>query len=157
MFSDQIPDPTKGATHYRTPDVSPDWSAGRTRVATIGDHLFYKIPLTVSNTAGTAVVSPSTVGQGGTAASAPVAPLASLGTSAAGPTRKAVNAAPGQTILAKRKIFLRSGGTCERALGGGWGGAIRSIAVIGSPHRLHSHWRWLLHGGEQGRPGQSAL
>jgi hypothetical protein len=63
-FSDQIPDPTKGATHYHTPDVSPDWSAGRTPVATIGGHLFYKIPLTASNTAGTAVVSPSTVGQG---------------------------------------------------------------------------------------------
>jgi len=64
---------------------------------------------------------------GRTAASAPVAPLASLGTSAAGPTRKAVKAAPGQTILAKCKIFLFAGGTGERGSRRGTGGPIRSI------------------------------
>jgi N-acetylmuramoyl-L-alanine amidase len=75
VFGDQIGDNTNGATHYHTPDVSPPWSQGVTPVATIGGHYFYKLPLTASNTAGTAVTSPSTVGMGGSSVvPAPAAP-----------------------------------------------------------------------------------
>jgi hypothetical protein len=131
VFSNQIPDPTKGASHYRTPDVSPDWSAGRTPVATIGGHLFYKIPLTASNTAGTVVVSPSTVGQGER-----LRPRRWLRWRHIGDERRRADAQGGErrsrkTILAKCKIFLRAGGTCERGFRRGTGGAIRSTAIIG--------------------------
>jgi hypothetical protein len=72
VFGNDIPDTTGGATHYHTPAVSPDWSAGIKPIATIGGHLFYKIPLTASNTAGTAVTGPSSVGMG---SGPPLAPL----------------------------------------------------------------------------------
>ena len=71
VFSEQIPDNTNGATHYHMTSVSPDWSQGQRPVATIGGHYFYKLPLTASNTAGTAVIGPSSVGIGGSAAPAP--------------------------------------------------------------------------------------
>lgn len=35
---------TKGATHYHTTAVRPGWSRRLTRVARIGDHLFYRYP-----------------------------------------------------------------------------------------------------------------
>lgn len=35
-------DPTSGATHYHTKEISPSWAAGRTPVAEIGKHIFYK-------------------------------------------------------------------------------------------------------------------
>jgi N-acetylmuramoyl-L-alanine amidase len=81
VFGDQIPDPTGGATHYHTTSVSPDWSQGATPTATIGGHYFYKLPLTASNTAGTAVTGPSSVGMGASAAPAAPAtpPLTALG------------------------------------------------------------------------------
>jgi N-acetylmuramoyl-L-alanine amidase len=72
VFGNDIPDTTGGATHYHTPAVSPDWSAGVKPIATIGGHLFYKMPLTASNTAGTAVTGPSSVGMG---SGPPLAPL----------------------------------------------------------------------------------
>ena len=72
VFGGQIPDPTNGATHYHTPSVNPDWSAGKTPVATIGGHYFYKLPLSAANTAGTynpAVITGPAMG------GAPLAPL----------------------------------------------------------------------------------
>ena len=84
VFGNDIPDITGGANHYHATTVSPDWAQGQPRKF-IGSQYFYKLPLTASNTAGTAVVSPSTVGQGGSAAPtsaptpapAPAAPAAS--------------------------------------------------------------------------------
>lgn len=37
-----VPDYSRGATHYHTNRVCPGWSASMTRVAEIGDHEFYK-------------------------------------------------------------------------------------------------------------------
>lgn len=37
-----ISDPTKGATHYHTTDVKPDWVATGEVTARIGNHIFYK-------------------------------------------------------------------------------------------------------------------
>ena len=76
VFSDQIPDPTKGATHYYAPagmpgGAPPDWAVGQTPTATIGGHHFYRLALNASNTAGSAAISPSTVGQGSAPAPAP--------------------------------------------------------------------------------------
>jgi N-acetylmuramoyl-L-alanine amidase len=81
VFGNDIPDPTGGATHYHTTFVSPEWSQGATPTATIGGHYFYKLPLTASNTAGTAVTGPSSVGMGASAAPAAPAtpPLTALG------------------------------------------------------------------------------
>lgn len=36
-----LDDPTQGATHYHTADVTPPWSRGRPVSAEIGKHLFY--------------------------------------------------------------------------------------------------------------------
>ena len=72
VFADQLPDNTHGATHYYAPKgmpngQSPDWATGQNGQM-IGSQIFYRLPLTAANTAGTAVISPSTVGQSGPAA-----------------------------------------------------------------------------------------
>ena len=56
---------------------------------------------------------------GRTAAPAPVAPLASLGSSAAGPTRKAVSAAPGRPFWRNAKFFCAQVARASAASGGG--------------------------------------
>jgi spore germination cell wall hydrolase CwlJ-like protein len=38
----KVPDYSLGATHYHTRDVKPRWSRQMTRVATIGNHHFYR-------------------------------------------------------------------------------------------------------------------
>jgi spore germination cell wall hydrolase CwlJ-like protein len=38
---DMLHDATKGACHYHTKGVHPQWSMGKTPSATIGDHLFF--------------------------------------------------------------------------------------------------------------------
>lgn len=70
VFSEQIPDNTGGANHYHAASVSPDWAQGQ-KGQFIGGQYFYKLPLTASNTAGTAVTGPSSVGVGASAAPAP--------------------------------------------------------------------------------------
>ena len=52
VFGGTIPDTTNGATFYHTPDVHPAWSEGKTPVATIGGHYFYKLPLGSSGAPG---------------------------------------------------------------------------------------------------------
>lgn len=42
MIDGQVPDLTKGATHYHTTSVRPRWSRVYTRTAKIGVHLFYR-------------------------------------------------------------------------------------------------------------------
>lgn len=37
-----VPDPTDGATHYHTQAVRPEWANGRSPVAVIGHHSFYR-------------------------------------------------------------------------------------------------------------------
>jgi N-acetylmuramoyl-L-alanine amidase len=118
VFGDQIPDPTGGATHYHTTSVAPDWSQGVTPTATIGGHYFYKLPLTASNTAGTAVTSPSSVGMGTSAApTTPTAPpIASVGVAGAGAISRAV--ADAHALLGKNEVpdhdmladYLKTGG-----------------------------------------------
>lgn len=39
----QLDDPTGGATHYCVAGLLPDWARGRTPVAAIGHHVFYRI------------------------------------------------------------------------------------------------------------------
>lgn len=39
----KIDDPTLGATHYHSDDISPFWAAGKTPCACIGHHIFYKL------------------------------------------------------------------------------------------------------------------
>jgi N-acetylmuramoyl-L-alanine amidase len=39
----KLPDPTRGANHYHTPAVQPDWSKGKQPAATIGHHKFFKL------------------------------------------------------------------------------------------------------------------
>jgi N-acetylmuramoyl-L-alanine amidase len=104
VFSEQIPDTTNGATHYHTFGVHPDWSNGVTPVATIGGHYFYKLPLTASNTAGSAVTSPSMVGVGGATSAPAAAPITTAGS--APETRQAVNAAlaSARTMLGKNEV-----------------------------------------------------
>ena len=65
VFADQLPDNTGGATHYYAPKgmsngQGPDWATGQNGQM-IGSQIFYRLPLTAANTAGTAVVGPSTV------------------------------------------------------------------------------------------------
>jgi hypothetical protein len=65
VFADQLPDNTGGATHYYAPKEmpngqSPDWATGQNGQM-IGSQIFYRLPLTAANTAGTAIVGPSTV------------------------------------------------------------------------------------------------
>lgn len=38
---DEVPDATKGSTHYCTEDVHPYWAEGHIPVVKIGHHLFY--------------------------------------------------------------------------------------------------------------------
>jgi hypothetical protein len=68
VFNDQLPDNTGGATHYYAPKgmsngQSPDWALGQAG-RMIGSQIFYRLPLTLKNTAGTilAAVSPSSNG-----------------------------------------------------------------------------------------------
>jgi hypothetical protein len=66
IFSDQLGDNTNGATHFYAPagmpgGQPPDWAAGQNGQR-IGTQIFYKLPLNASNTAGTAVTGPSSVG-----------------------------------------------------------------------------------------------
>ena len=42
VWMDEIPDPTGGADHYHTVDVSPSWAAELTRTVTIKRHVFYR-------------------------------------------------------------------------------------------------------------------
>ena len=72
VFNNQLPDNTGGATHYYAPKLMPngqppDWARGQSG-RMIGSQIFYRLPFTQANTAGTAVISPSTVGQQGPAA-----------------------------------------------------------------------------------------
>jgi cell wall hydrolase len=65
VFAGQLPDNTNGATHYYAPKAmpngqSPEWAAGQNGQM-IGSQIFYRLPLTAANTAGTAIVGPSTV------------------------------------------------------------------------------------------------
>jgi hypothetical protein len=65
VFAGQLPDNTGGATHYYAPKgmpngQSPDWATGQNGQM-IGSQIFYRLPLTAANTAGTAIVGPSTV------------------------------------------------------------------------------------------------
>ncbi len=38
-----LKDETRGATHYHTRNVAPDWAKGKTPTAVIGRHYFYKL------------------------------------------------------------------------------------------------------------------
>lgn len=78
VFSEQHADNTGGANHYYAPagmpgGAPPDWAVGKNGQR-IGTQYFYKLPLTASNTAGTGVMSPSSVG---TSTAAPVSTSAS--------------------------------------------------------------------------------
>lgn len=42
LSDDRLGDPTVGATFYHTVSVEPYWAASMTRVATVGNHLFYQ-------------------------------------------------------------------------------------------------------------------
>lgn len=42
VLDGSIPDPTRGATHYHTKQVSPAWANKTLPCAVIGNHLFYK-------------------------------------------------------------------------------------------------------------------
>lgn len=42
VFSNDIPDPTDGATYYHTRAVHPSWDQNMTKTASVGAHDFYK-------------------------------------------------------------------------------------------------------------------
>jgi len=42
-YNGQLTDVTNGATHYHAKSVTPAWAVGQTPVATIGNHVFYKL------------------------------------------------------------------------------------------------------------------
>ena len=43
VFGGQVEDPTGGADHYKTKRARPRWARGKTPVAVIGGHQFYKL------------------------------------------------------------------------------------------------------------------
>ena len=112
VFGGTIPDTTNGATFYHTPDVHPAWSEGKTPVATIGGHYFYKLPLGASGAPGDLPAPAAT-----SPAASPLAPLGPVGGPAAvGAVSRAV--ADARAFLGKNEVpdhdmiadYLRTGG-----------------------------------------------
>ena len=69
VFNDQLPDNTGGATHYYAPKgmpngQAPDWARGQNGQM-IGSQIFYRLPLTPKNTAGTMLAEPPASSTGG--------------------------------------------------------------------------------------------
>jgi hypothetical protein len=107
VFNNQVGDNTGGATHYYAPSgmpggQPPDWARNQ-QGRQIGSQIFFRLPLTASNTAGTAVTSPSTVGQGQQPAAAP--PLDAFGGNKPLANQAVSNAlASAKTMLGKNEV-----------------------------------------------------